>query len=92
MKMVLDVKNPSLLKEPKKDQIIIFDGNKWYVTTKQDLFKEYEDKVDAKLEALEKITNELVEANNQFKDSVSRDIIKITDVVEKIYIATGKVE
>lgn len=90
MKVLLDVKNPSALKEPRKDQIIIFDGNKWYITTRQDLFKEYEEKVDAKIAELEQKAIDLENENKEFKNSVSKDIITMSDVIEQMLVANGK--
>ena len=90
MKLVLDVKNASALKQPREGQLIIYDGEKWYVTTRQELFKEYETKLDSKLEAMSNLLDELKNENQEFKNSVSKDIIKISDIVETMYISQGK--
>ena len=90
MKIVLDVKNASSLKEPRKDQIIIYDGKQWYVTTRQILFEEYEEKIDSKLHELEEKALALEADNKEFKNSVSKDIIKMSEVVEGILLANGK--
>lgn len=85
MKIMLDVKNASALKKPSQNQIILYDGEKWYVTTRQALFKEYEDIIDEKMDALENKEAELEKNNDEFKKKVAKDILQMSAVIESIY-------
>lgn len=78
VKVALEIKNGSKVFKPKKGDVIIFDGKEWYVTTKEDIFAEYQAKVDAKLNDVE---NELVSLR-QFKSDVSSQIIEMSEIIK----------
>ena len=77
-KVGLEIKNGSKALKPKKGDVIIFDGKEWYVTTKDDIFREYQEKMDEKLAEIER---ELVELR-QFKREVSEQIIEMSEIVK----------
>lgn len=90
MKICLEVKNPGRAAKPAKDNIIIFDGKTWYITTKKDLFEEFE----LRLAKKEKELNErIAECNikiaevNKLKIDVAKQLLDfgeiITDLVSK---------
>ena len=85
MQVVLDIKNASSLKKPKANQVILYDGDKWYVTTRQALFKEYEDKVDSKLKTIEELKEKIEKDNAEFKKEVSKSVYDISVLVETLY-------
>jgi len=85
MNVVLDVKNGSALKKPSKDNLILFDGKKWYVTTRQEVFEEYEQKVDKKLAEIEEVKTRLEQENSDFKKKVSKDIVEMSQIIRELY-------
>lgn len=85
MNVNLNIKNLSRLKEPKKGDVILFDGKEWYITTKDDVLQDAKmllDKCNEKIELLER-------QNNEFKAKTSRDILEITETIKKIYELKG---
>lgn len=85
MQVVLDIKNASSLKKPKENHIILYDGDKWYVTTREALFKEYEAKVDGKLKAIQEFKEQIEKDVAEFKQQVSSSVYTMSDLVEKLY-------
>ena len=85
MKIALEVKNSSKVVRPSVNNVIIYDGEQWYVTTKEALFGEYESKIDAKLQEIQNLINTLRSDNTSFKNTVSQQITDITTIVESIY-------
>ena len=86
MKIGLDVKNISRAIKPKKNDVIIFDGKEWYVTTKKDLFDEYEQKLDEKLKELES----LIKDNAIFKKEISGQIVKMSKTIRDFIKTQGE--
>ena len=85
MKIALEVKNNSKIIKPSKNDVIIHDGKQWYVTTKSDIFHEYEEKIDAKLRELQELINSLAQDNASFKENVSKQVLDISNIVEAMY-------
>ena len=85
MNIMLDIKNASALKKPNNGHIILYDGEKWYVTTRDALFKEYQDKVDAKLAEIERKEAKMLEETQEFQKKVSSDVLQLTELIENIY-------
>ena len=84
MKIALTVKNSSRVLQPMENDVIIYDGNIWYVTTKDNLLKEANEllkKVQAELEQTKK-------ENSDFKKSVASQLLQMSQLIEKLY--TGK--
>ena len=77
VKIGLDIKNGSKAFKPKKGDVVIFDGKEWYVTTKEDIFAEYERKVDEKLQ---EVTDSLRKIEN-YKQEISEQVIAIGEAV-----------
>ena len=85
MKLVLDIKNTSKAIAPSKDNIILYDGKNWYITTKQEIFEEYEKTIDKKINELSNLIETLRNDNTTFKQNVSKQIISMSDIVEGVY-------
>ena len=81
MKIALEVKNNSKIIKPSKNNVIIYDGKQWYVTTKEELFEDFYKVLDKMQDALEKLKQE----NASFKSDVSSQILEITNIVENVY-------
>ena len=85
MKIALEVKNSKSIVNPSKNSVILYDGKQWYVTTKEDIFAEYEALMDKKIAQIERLINKLAGENAEFKQDVSRDILKINEIVKRMY-------
>ena len=67
MKLTLDIKNFKRIIKPTKDDVILFDGKEWYVTTKNDLFEELSRKFDEREMEVENKLNEIKNVIAEFK-------------------------
>lgn len=77
MQVVMDIKNMSKITKPSVNNVILYDGKTWYVTTKQELFKEY----DLKLKKFE----EMIEENKKFKKEIASQLMEMSDFIKKLY-------
>lgn len=85
VKVGLNIKNGSKVMKPKEGDAIIFDGKDWYVTTKDAIFKEYQEKVDAKLE---QVQEKLVDMENYKKD-ISQQMKTMSEAIKKFVNLQG---
>ena len=85
MKIALEVKNNSKIIKPSKNNVLLYDGKQWYITTKEDIFAEYEARIDKKLRQLDNLIRALEKDNADFKEDVSKDILAISNVVKELY-------
>ena len=80
MKMVLNIKDKRSL-HPIKNDVIIFDGKDWYLTTKEDILSE-------SLELLRKCREEnerLAQENSEFKTQVASQLLKMSEIIKNMY-------
>lgn len=81
MDIMLNVKNLSKIAKPNVNDVIVYDGKKWYVTTKKDILEEtYE------------ILNLAIEQNRQnkeeienFKKNIAEQLLKMAELIENLY-------
>lgn len=85
VKVGLSIKNGSKVFKPKAGDVIIFDGKDWYITTKDDIFKEYQDKVNAKLR---EVDIKLQETEN-FKTEISEQMVELGETIRKFINLQG---
>jgi len=85
MKVALNIKNMKKAIRPANDDVIIFDGKDWYITTKETLFKEYQDKVDAKIAEV----NAKVAEMEAFKRETSSQIAELAKVIKQFVQMEG---
>lgn len=86
MRVALDIKNLSKLKEPTTNDVIIYDGHKWYVTTKDDILKE----ANALLSKCQLELEQIKKENLDFKQQTSKDIVELTETVKKLLELKGE--
>lgn len=67
MKLTLDIKNFKRIIKPTKDDVILYDGKEWYVTTKKDLFEELSRKFDEREIEVENKLSEIKNVIEEFK-------------------------
>lgn len=85
LKVGLEIKNGSRIFKPKKGDVIIFDGKEWYVTTKDDIFKEYQEKVNAELALVESKVEEM----ENFKKETAATVSELAQVIKQFVKLEG---
>lgn len=86
MKVCLDVTTNKRLISPTKDSLILYDGQKWYITTKHDVFNEYEAKMEEKLAEI----SEELENIKKFKAEIATQIADLSDMVGALLSIKGE--
>ena len=86
VKVGLTIKNGSKVFKPKKGDMIVFDGKDWYVTTKEDIFAEYQEKVDAQLQEVQRELQEL----RQYKGEVASQMSEMGTLVKNFIKSQGE--
>ena len=66
-KISLDVRNVKKIIRPTRNDVILYDGKEWYVTTKEDLFKDFNDRIEEREEEFEKRMKKLNDALKEFE-------------------------
>lgn len=80
MKIAIDVKTNKKAIRPSPDNIIIYDGKDWYVTTKKDLFAEYDKKFEDKLEECDVKIKEM----KDYQISISKQMLEYNELIKEI--------
>ena len=87
MKLGLEIKNPKKVIKPSTNDVILYDGKAWYVTTKQDLFKEFEERIAKKEKELDskikECNSKIAEVDNLKKD-VANQLLTFGEIVRKL--------
>ena len=79
--VLLNIKNVPKVMKPTENDVIVFNGKEWYITSKESLFAEAYKLVDNCKAELEKIKKE----NSDFKKSVAKQMYDMSTLVEKLY-------
>lgn len=93
MKLGLNIRNPKKAVRPTVNDVIIYDGKEWYVTTKDELFREFGERIKtAEKELHEKIEecNAKIAEMNELKVSTAKQILEIANAVEQFISKEGK--
>lgn len=85
MKIALNIKNMRKAMRPANDDVIVYDGKEWYITTKETLFKEYQDKVDARLVAADAKIAEM----EAYKGKISSQIAELAEIIRQFVKLEG---
>lgn len=81
MEVILDIKNIPKAMNPTENDVIVFNGKTWYLTTKESLLHEaYKLVEDTKLE-LEKIKEE----NQEFRQKVAIQLYEMSELIKQLY-------
>lgn len=86
MRVALEIRNLSKLKKPTENDVIIFDGKEWYITTKEEILKEANDLLLACKQELANMKKE----NKEFKQQTSKDILELTNTVRSLLELKGE--
>lgn len=81
MKVALEIKNTGKALKPTKNNVILYDGNIWYITTKEDILKEDKELFDQCKNELENLKKE----NSDFKTSVATQLLEMSELIKKLY-------
>lgn len=81
MEVILDIKNVPKAMNPTENDVIIFQGKTWYLTTKESLLADaYKVLEECKAE-LEKIKAE----NAEHKRTVAKQLYDMSELIKKLY-------
>ena len=80
MKIALEIKNNKKAIRPSTNNIIIYDGKEWYITTKDELFKEYDQRFADKLVECDKKIAEMDARNVE----VAEQMLKLENIVSEL--------
>ena len=81
MEVMLDIKNVPKVMKPTENDVIVFNGKQWYITTKESLLKDAYKLIEEAKQELEKLKKE----NKEFKSSVSSQLVIMSDAIKKLY-------
>ena len=85
MQVVLTVKNTHKIIEPIKNNVILYDGKDWYVTTKEKLFEEWTELINQCRQDLANLKQE----NLEFKQDVSQQLLEMTELIHRLLELQG---
>ncbi len=81
MEVMLDIKNVPKVMKPTQNDVIVFNGKQWYITSKESLLQDaYKILEKCKLE-LEKLKKE----NKDFKNEVNEQLGFMSDAIKALY-------
>lgn len=80
MEIAFTVKNMSRGLKPKEDDVLVFDGKIWYITTKQNLFREYDEHFDEKIEEC----NAKIREMNELKAELARQMLEYGQLIREV--------
>lgn len=80
MKIMLDVKNMSRAIKPSKDDIMMFDGESWYITDKKSVLGEAFELLEQSKEELESLKKE----NEDFKKEIAKQMLEMSEIIKEI--------
>lgn len=81
MKIALTVKNTAKIVKPTVDDVIVYDGKEWYVTTKTEILKDSQKLLD---ECKAELENSRKEYDN-FKKEVASQLFEMSELIKKLY-------
>lgn len=93
MKIGLDVKNPKKAIKPNKSDLIVYDGKEWYVTTKEELYKDLCERLAQKekeLAAKVAECDEKIAEVNKLKVDVAKQLLEFGEIVTSLVSKEGK--
>lgn len=79
MDVTFKVKNMSKALKPREDDVMLFDGKLWYITTKQALFKEY----DKELLKLKTEKEQLLQEYKEFKTEIAKQMLEYGKIIQE---------
>lgn len=71
MQIAFTVKNTSRAIKPAQDDVLLYDGKIWYVTTKKDLFREYDTRFEEKLRECNNVIYEMAQEKERMKAEIN---------------------
>ena len=81
MEVILDIKNIPKAMNPTHNDVVVFNGKTWYLTTKQDLLEDAYKLLAEATEELEKLKIE----NQNFKEQVNEQLGFMSEAIRKLY-------
>lgn len=84
MKIVIDVKASSKTQGFKKNDVILYDGAQWYVTTAEELCASLEKRYNDIIAKLDQRINELNESYAKFMQKYNEQNEKLLPIIEEL--------
>ena len=84
MKIVIDIKSSSKTQSFNKNDVILYDGKQWYVTTMESLCDNLEKKYNETISKLEKTIYRLEKNYADFLLSYNEQNAKLLPIIEKL--------
>ena len=91
MEIAFTVKNTSRAIKPSQDDVLIYDGKLWYITTKKDLFKEYDTRFEEKLRECNRVIYDLQQEKeqlltelNEFKAEMAKQMLEYGQLIKEV--------
>ena len=81
MEVILDIKNIPKVMNPTVDNVIVFNGKQWYLTTKQTLLADAYKLIDEAKAEIETLKAE----NKEFKAKVANQLYEMSELIKKLY-------
>lgn len=96
MEIAFTVKNMPRALKPQKDDVLIYDGQLWYITTKTELFREYDEHFNEKLNEcnqklleLQQEKEQLLADLNEFKAVIARQMLEYGQLIREVVLREG---
>ena len=86
IKVALNIKNGSKVFKPTEGSLILYDGKDWYVTTKEDLFKEYDEHFADKIAEC----NQKIEEITVLKQELAAQMVEYSEMIKTIVLQGEK--
>ena len=86
MKLALDVSTNRKMIKPSTNDVILYNGKTWYVTTKEELFKEYDNHFASKIEEC----NAKIQEMNELKAELARQMLEYGQLIRDVVLAKGE--
>lgn len=84
MKIVIDLKDSAKTQSFKKDDVLLFDGKKWYVTTKSSLLEDLEKRYNLAVAKIDRKMAELDQKYATFMQQYNEQNAKLLPIIEHL--------
>jgi len=84
MKIVIDVKNGSKTQNFGKNDLIVYDGKQWYVTTVEDLYSHLEKRYNDMIAKMDQKINDIKTSYAEFLLAYNEQNSKLLPIIENL--------
>lgn len=91
MEIAFTVKNTSRAMKPAVDDVLLYDGKLWYITTKKELFKEYDIRFEEKIREcntriyeMQKEREQLIAELSKYKKELAEQMLEYGQLIKEV--------